>query len=189
MRQNFNCNLSSVSSIFWGRTFGADSVLTSKCFAGFGTDADPQTRYEVYLDNVLLFNSSNQLNSMAVQVRQLQEAIQSSVSDYGISPFVMGRGNNATYTATTLAGPEGSTVDNTMYTSAMLWGLSTKLFASNSTSMDGTPIGVLTINFQGGASVAGQPVEASAASNLWYIYVVYDYIYLVDATGSVSKNQ
>jgi hypothetical protein len=189
VRQNFNVNLSSVSSIFWGRTFGSDSLSTSKCFAGFGTDADPSNRYEVYLDNVLLFNSSNQLNSMAVQVRQLQEAIQSSVSDYGISPFVMGRGNNESYTATTKQSPTTDTIDNTMYTSAMLWGLSTKLFASNSTSMDGTPIGVLTINFQGGLSVTGQAVESNANNNLWYIYVVYDYIYLVDATGSVSKNQ
>ena len=189
VRQNFNVNLSSVSSVFWGRTFGSDSLLTSKCFAGFGTDADPNTRYELYLDNVLLFNSSNQLNSMAVQVRQLQEAISSSVSDYGISPFVMGRGNNASYTLTTLQSPTDTTIDNTMYTSAMLWGLSTKLFASNSTSMDGTPIGVLTINFQGGISATGQGNELAANNNLWYIYVVYDYIYLVDATGSVSKNQ
>jgi hypothetical protein len=50
--------------------------------------------------------------------------------------------------------------------------------------MDGTPIGVLTLNFNSGST----PAEASGA-NLWYIYVVYDYIYLIDATGSVSKNQ
>jgi hypothetical protein len=189
VRQNFNVNLSSVSSIFWGRTFGSDSTVTSKCFAGFGTDSDQQTRYEIYLDNVLLFNSSNQLNSIAVQIRQLQEALASTVSDYTISPFVAARGNNETYTLTTFAGPSNVTADNTLYTSAMLWGLSTKLFASNSTSMDGTPIGVLTINFVGGNSVTGQAVEAGSANNLWYIYVVYDYIYLVDATGSVSKNQ
>jgi hypothetical protein len=189
VRQNFNVNLSSVSSIFWGRTFGSDSTVTSKCFAGFGTDSDQQTRYEIYLDNVLLFNSSNQLNSIAVQIRQLQEALASTVSDYTISPFIAARGNNQTYTLTTFAGPSNVTADNTLYTSAMLWGLSTKLFASNSTSMDGTPIGVLTINFVGGNAVTGQAVEAGSANNLWYIYVVYDYIYLVDATGSVSKNQ
>jgi hypothetical protein len=186
IRQNFNVNLSSVSSIFWGRIYDPDAVSTSKCFAGWGTDSDPNQRYEVYLDNVLLFNSANQLNSMAVQVRQLQEAIASSVTDYTISPFVLGRGNNATYTSNT--NPVTGTLDNSMYTSAMLWGLSTKLFASNSTSMDGTPIGVLTINFQTGPCLAsGSATETSA--NLWYIYVVYDYIYLVDATGSVSKNQ
>jgi hypothetical protein len=186
VRQNFNVNLSSVSSIFWGRVFDVDGLTTSKCFGGFGGDADQQQRYEVYLDNVLLFNSSNQLNCMAVQVRQLQEALQSSVSDYAISPIGMGRGNNASYTTlggALLATPAGTSIDNTMYTSNMLWGLSTKLFSSNSTSMDGTPIGVLTVNFASGSS----PVESSA--NLWYIYVVYDYIYLVDATGSVSKNQ
>jgi hypothetical protein len=187
VRQNFNVNLSSVSSIFWGRLFGVDTQISSKCFAGFGGDSDPMQRYEVYLDNVLLFNSSNQLNSMAVQIRQLQEALQSSVTDYAVSPFTLGRGNDASYVdadGKTRVQPALTTIDNTIYTSNMLWGLSTKLFASNSTSMDGTPLGVLTINFSSGSSPATEP-----NSNLWYIYVVYDYIYLVDATGSVSKNQ
>ena len=186
VRQNFNVNLSSVSSILWGRIFGSDTHLTSKCFGGFGYDCDQNQRYEVYLDNVLLFNSSNQLNSMAVQVRQLQEALQSSITDYQVSPITLGRGNNASYTtdgAAALAIPNSATIDGSMYTSNMLWGLSTKLFASNSTSMDGTPLGVLTINFNSGST----PQEP--ATNLWYIYIVYDYIYLVDATGSVSKNQ
>lgn len=186
VRQNFNVNLSSVSSIFWGRVYEPDATTTSKCFAGWGTDADQQQRYEVYLDNVLLFNSSNQLNAMSVQVRQLQEAIASSVSDYTISPFTLGRGNNSSYGSSNTV-PATGTIDNSMYTSAMLWGLSTKLFASNSTSMDGTPLGVLTINFQTGPAVSGGTNEGSG--NLWYIYIVYDYIYLVDATGSVSKNQ
>ena len=181
VRQNFNVNLSSVSSIFWGRVLVNDAVNTSKCFGGFGIDSDPTQRYEIYLDNVLLFNSANQLNSIAVQVRQLQEALQSSVTDYAIAPFTLGRGNSASYTSNA---PTSATIDNTLYTSNMLWGLSTKLFSSNSTSMDGTPIGVLTLNFNSGTS----PQEVSGA-NLWYIYVVYDYIYLIDATGSVSKNQ
>ena len=181
VRQNFNVNLSSVSSIFWGRVLVNDSMITSKCFGGFGSDADATVRYEVYLDNVLLFNSANQLNSIAVQVRQLQEALQSSVADYSVSPITLGRGNAASYTSNA---PTSATIDNSLFTSNMLWGLSTKLFSSNSTSMDGTPIGVLTVNFNSGSS----PAEASGA-NLWYIYVVYDYIYLVDATGSVSKNQ
>jgi hypothetical protein len=181
VRQNFNVNLSSVSSIFWGRVLVNDSLITSKYFGGFGRDSDKTQRYEVYLDNVLLFNSANQLNSMAVQVRQLQEALQSSVTDYAISPITLGRGNSQSYLSNA---PTSATIDNSMYTSNMLWGLSTKLFSSNSTSMDGTPVGVLTINFNSGTT----PAEAAGA-NLWYIYVVYDYIYLVDATGSVSKNQ
>lgn len=186
VRQNFNVNLSSVSSIFWGRVFAPDTTLTSKYFQGFGKDGDANNRYEIYLDNVLLFNSPNQLNSIAVQVRQLQEALASSVSDYQISPFAIGRGNSASYTSSVPGYATGNTfVDNTFFTSNMLYGLSTKLFASNSTSMDGTPIGVLTLNFQVGAEGGVQ----DGPSNLWYIYVVYDYIYLVDATGSVSKNQ
>jgi hypothetical protein len=189
VRQNFNVNLSSVSSIFWGRVFDPDTTLTSKYFAGFGQDADPNMRYEIYLDNVMLFNSPNQLNSIAVQVRQLQEALASSVSDYQVSPMTLGRGNNKSYTATTLQSPVATTIDNTFYTSNFLWGLSTKLFASNSTSMDGTPIGVLTVNFQSGNASLGAGAAREGTTNLWYIYVVYDYIYLVDATGSVSKNQ
>jgi hypothetical protein len=189
VRQNFNVNLSSVSSIFWGRIFGSDTNTSSKYFAGFGKDADPSMRYEIYLDNVLLFNSPNQLNTIAVQVRQLQEALASSISDYQISPITAGRGNNASYTATTLQAPIATTVDNTFYTSNCLWGLSTKLFASNSTSMDGTPLGVLTVNFTSGNASNGAGAAVEGITNLWYIYVVYDYIYLVDATGSVSKNQ
>lgn len=189
VRQNFNVNLSSVSSIFWGRIFASDANTTSKYFAGFGKDSDPSMRYEIYLDNVLLFNSPNQLNSMAVQVRQLQEALASSISDYQISPITAGRGNNASYTATTGQAPVATTVDNTFYTSNCIWGLSTKLFASNSTSMDGTPLGVLSINFQSGVASNGVGATVEGTTNLWYIYVVYDYIYLVDATGSVSKNQ
>jgi hypothetical protein len=197
VRQNFNVNLSSVASIFWGRVFDPDATTTSKYFQGFGTDADANIRYEVYLDNVLLFNSPNQLNCMAVQVRQLQEALASSVSDYQISPFTAARGNNASYVASTFLAPVNNgpvatrvpTADNTFYTSNMLWGLSTKLFASNSTSMDGTPVGVLTINFATGQGQGTSGASNEGTSNLWYIYVVYDYIYLVDATGSVSKNQ
>lgn len=193
VRQNFNVNLSSVSSIFWGRLFEVDALATSKKFQGFGVDTDQNTRYEVYLDNVLLFNSPNQLNCMAVQARQLMEAIQSTVTDYPAAPYTNGRGNNSTYQAAASGYPiyglpGTSTVDNSMYTSNMLWGLSTKLFASNSTSMDGTPLGVLTINFNIGNSL-GTTGTSEGNSNLWYIYVVYDYIYLVDATGSVSKNQ
>jgi hypothetical protein len=193
VRQNFNVNLSSVSSIFWGRVFEADSTLTSKYFGGYGIDADPNTRFECYLDNVLLFNSPNQLNAMAVQVRQLQEALQSSVTDYAISPITIGRGNNDSYAAFPALvlnqRPDGSTIDGTMYTTNMLYGLSTKLFASNSTSMDGTPIGVLTLNFTIGNALGTTASSSEASTNLWYVYVVYDYIYLVDATGSVSKNQ
>jgi hypothetical protein len=60
-------------------------------------------------------------------------------------------------------------------------GLSTRVFSSNSTSMDGTPVGTVTINFYND--------DGEANTNLWYFYLVYDYIYLVDGSGSVSKVQ
>jgi hypothetical protein len=55
--------------------------------------------------------------------------------------------------------------------------------------MDGTPLGVLTLNFTIGNALGTTASSSEGSTNLWYVYVVYDYIYLVDATGSVSKNQ
>jgi len=187
VRQIFNVNLSSLSAIFWGRVINQDANNTSKCFQGYNADGDPNVRYEVYFDNVLLFNSSEQLNSMAIQVRQLQEALASSVTDYVISPFTTGRGN-ITALGDGDAGGATSSTRNTFFTENFLFGLSTKLFASNSTSMDGTPVGTITVNFST-PNLTSPAALVSQASSIWYMYMVYDYIYLVDATGSVSKNQ
>jgi hypothetical protein len=170
VRQNFNANMSSLAAIFWGRVNGIDSLTTKKWFQGqLGiNDADPQQRYEVYLDNVQLFQSPNQLNMISVVARQLQEALCSSITDHPVSPYVQGGGYSA---------GDGYGI-GTYISQAYLYGLSTKLFASNSTSFDGTQVSTITLNFQ---------TNNDSTNNTWYLYLVYDYIYMVDATGSVSK--
>jgi hypothetical protein len=162
--------MSSLAAIFWGRVNGIDSLTTKKWFQGqLGVpDADPQQRYEVYLDNVQLFQSPNQLNMISVVARQLQEALCSSITDHPVSPYVQGGGSSA---------GDGYGI-GTYVSQAYLYGLSTKLFASNSTSFDGTQVSTITLNFQ---------TNGDSSNNTWYMYLVYDYIYMVDATGSVSK--
>jgi hypothetical protein len=163
-RQMFNANLGSLAGIFWG-IVANEGVQTAKTFQFQGNEFDA-SRYEIYLDNQLLFQSANQLNGPAIIVRQLQEALSSTMGDYCVSPFIIGRGTAATNRGT-------------WYADAALWGLSTKLFASNSVSFDGTPVGTLTANFLINSSV-------SAGTSV-YFYLVYDYIYMVDASGTVSR--
>lgn len=165
VRQMFNVNLTSLSACLWGRVPATDDSTTRKCFQMVGPDGDANIRYEVYFDNQLMFQSPNQYNCIAHNVRQLQEALASTVGDYQVSPWTLGRGNSA-------SGP------NTFYQDAALYGISTKLFASNSCSMDGTAVGTVTINF----------VNSSATTTAqWYFFLVHDYIYLVDMAGVVEK--
>jgi hypothetical protein len=179
VRQTLNVNCQSLSATFWGRVQNNDSINTSKFFvkqAGI-TDSSigtPNIRYEMYYDNQLLFQSANQLNYDTVVMRQLQEALSSSITDHAISPFINGAGTSVAAAANT--DPAGSWANQ-----AYLYGLSNKLFASNSTAMDGTPVGTIQIQFQTPGETTGNVV------GLWYFYMVYDYMYLVDANGSVSK--
>lgn len=166
IRQMFNANLTSLAGIFWGR-IATEAFNTTKCFFGVNNDGDSNVRYEVYLDNVLLYQSTNQLNQQSAQIRQLQEAIQATVSDYVSVPLTVGRGNAT-----------GVSSMGTMYNQNMLFGLSTKLFSSNSVSMDGVPVNTLTLQFQ---------TAGDSGANVWYVYLVYDFIYTVDASGSVQK--
>lgn len=167
VRQMFNANLTSMAAVFWGRSEANDTASGTKCFYGNNVDGDTNVYYQIYLDNVQIYQSANQLNQMSAQIRQLQEAIQASVSDYVSVPITVGRGNGSS-----------ATEMGTLYTQNMLFGLSTKLFSSNSVSMDGVPVNTLTIQFQ---------TSGDSATNVWYIYLVYDFIYTVDASGSVQK--
>lgn len=179
VRQTLNVNCQSLSATFWGRIQNNDALTTSKFFVKQGgiqdsSIATPNIRYEMYYDNQLLFQSANQLNYDTVVLRQLQEALSSSITDHAISPFVNGTGSAA---AAALATDGAGGFANQSY----LYGLSNKLFASNSTAMDGTPVGTIQIQFSTPGETAGGVV------GLWYFYMVYDYMYLVDANGSVSK--
>lgn len=171
VRALFNANLSSLSSLFWGRIIAPDTQSTSKMFQQVTAsvkDGAAGARYEIYLDNALIFQSANQLNMISHQVRQLQEAIASSITGYESYFATCGRGNDETNDIGSLVG------------SNMLWGLSTKLFATNTTSFDGVPVNTLTINFTG---------QESATTNTWYFFLVYDYIYSIDGMGNIAKDQ
>jgi hypothetical protein len=177
VRQMFNANLSSLSSILFGRIINADDWTTTKMFQWVGHDGNNTMRYEIYFDNQLIFQSANQLNDISVVVRQLQEALGSSIVDYNCTNAVSGRGvppiikssTSLNYNANSYCGGHA------------LMGLSTRVFSSSSTSMDGTPVGTITVNFYND--------DGDAATNLWYFYLVYDYIYTVDASGAVEKAQ
>lgn len=173
LRQMFNVNLTSLAACFWGRIADLDTTATAKVFSTVGADANANIRYEIYLDNQLMFQSPNQFNTVAHNVRQLQEALAATVGDYQVSPFAMGRG------APQIGGAGAGSGRGCYTTDAALYGLSTKLFASNSCSLDGTPVGTITVNF----------VNAADTSNdtTWYFFMVHDYLYMVDASGTVAK--
>ena len=180
IRQNLNLNVQSLAATFWGRVEGVDQTFTPKCFVKLLgiTDASPETastRYEVYYDNQLLYNGPNQLNFDAIVLRELQEALTSSISDHPIAPLFSSVGFNdgAITDASTSTKFYGS-----LARQAYLYGLSNKLFASNSTSMDGTPVGTVQIQFT---------TPSDVSTNLFYFYFVYDYMYMIDANGNVSK--
>lgn len=178
-RQMFNANLSSLSCMLFGRMVDSDDWTTPKMFQWVGHDSNTQIRYEVYFDNILMFNSANQLTDISVVVRQLQEALGSSITDYITTPACSGRG-----LPVKVGNPASSNIQinyNTYCGGHALMGLSTRVFSSNSTSMDGTPVGTITINFYNN--------DGETNTNLWYFYLVYDYIYTIDASGSVEKVQ
>jgi len=182
VRQTLNLNCQSLAASFWGRVEGTDRLDTPKFFVkqynidDNSTDT-PSIRYEMYYDNVLLFNSPNQLNLDSVVLRQLQEALCSSISDHPVSPFFPRLGKNIGAYGTLVTDNSTKTY-GTLCSQQWLYGLSNKLFASNSTSMDGTPVGTVQIQFT---------TPGDLATNLYYFYFVYDYMYMVDANGSVSK--
>jgi hypothetical protein len=175
VRQTLNVNCQSLSATFWGRVAGVDSIATPKFFVKQLNETDvsagaPNIRYEIYFDNQLLFQSANQLNYDAIVLRQLQEALSSSITDHAVAPFTNLSGAYTGNTSTDAAG--------TLSSQSYLYGLSNKLFASNSTAMDGTPVGTIQIQFQ---------TPGDNPNGLWYFFMVYDYMYMVDANGSVSK--
>jgi hypothetical protein len=187
VRQTLNLNCQSLAASFWGRVEDNDALNTSKFFVkqldiDDNSGTTPQIRYEMYYDNVLLFNSPNQLNYDAVVLRQLQEALSSSITDHNVSPLFNIQGKNTGSIVVDVVGPP-ATVNNTKRGGSLaaqhwLYGLSNKLFASNSTSMDGTPVGTVQIQFT---------TPSDSSNNLWYFFFVYDYMYMVDANGAVSK--
>jgi hypothetical protein len=182
IRQNLNLNVQSLAASFWGRVEQSDAIWTPKCFVKQlniedSSASTPSIRYEMYYDNQLLYNGPNQLNYDSIVLRELQEALTSSITDHPIAPLFSYIGIN-TGTVTTQA--NSTKFYGALARQAYMYGLSNKLFASNSTSMDGTPVGTVQIQFS-------TPGELNNQGSLWYFYFVYDFMYMIDANGNVSK--
>ncbi len=119
----------------------------------------------------------NQLNYDSIVLRELQEALTSSISDHPVAPLFSYIGINDGAVTTQ---SDSTKFYGSLARQAYLYGLSNKLFASNSTSMDGTPVGTVQIQFS-------TPGEVNNIGSLWYFYFVYDFMYMIDANGNVSK--
>lgn len=181
IRQNLNLNVQSLAASFWGRVENTDAIWTPKCFVKQlniedSSASTPQIRYEMYFDNQLLYNGPNQLNYDSIVLRELQEALTSSITDHPVAPLFSYIGIN---TGTVSSSLISTKFYGSLARQGYLYGLSNKLFASNSTSMDGTPVGTVQIQFSTG--------EAAGTGSLWYFYFVYDFMYMIDANGNVSK--
>jgi len=182
IRQNLNLNVQSLAATFWGRVERTDAIFTPKCFVKQlniedSSASTPSIRYEMYYDNQLLYNGPNQLNYDSIVLRELQEALTSSISDHPVAPLFSYIGINDGAVTTQ---SDSTKFYGSLARQAYLYGLSNKLFASNSTSMDGTPVGTVQIQFT-------TPGEVNNIGSLWYFYFVYDFMYMIDANGNVSK--
>ena len=168
IRQQVSLNMSSLDAVLWGYVKDPDAQNTSKFFISPSTtysDWNNTTRFEVYLDNALVYNSPNQLNLPAIQVRELQKALSSSVIGDHSSPIINMIGGNNTAAGRYLS--QGN-----------LKGINTKNFISDDVSMAGTKVSQAQIQFTDAGTASG---------DTYYIYFLHSYIMLIDASMSVSK--
>jgi hypothetical protein len=168
IRQQVSLNMSSLDAVLWGYVKGADVQNSSKFFISPSTtynDWSNTTRFEVYLDNALVFNSSIQLSFPSIQVRELQKALSSSVIGDHSSPIINGLGGDNTSPGRYLS--QGN-----------LKGINTKNFISDDVSMAGTKVSQAQIQF----------TDTNTSSlDTYYVYFLHSYIMLIDASMSVSK--
>lgn len=177
--QVMNANLTSLSALFWGIIQSNDTYTSPKVFQDKTADGDTNTYYEVLFDNVALYQSVNRLNIITARIRQLQEALGSTVSDVPVAPHTIGRGDAAGTGIQVAVNPAPTVTSYGHYADQnALFGLSTKLFASNSVSMDGMPVDTLTFNFR---------ISTVGSGALIYAFLVYDYVYTVNALGAINK--
>jgi hypothetical protein len=167
VRQNIALNMSSLDAVVWGYVKAADRQDRSKFFISPSTtfsDWTNTTRFEIYLDNQLVYNSPNQLNYPSIQVRELQKALSASVIGDHSNPICSMIGANNT--------------DAGRYLTSNLKGINTKLFVSDDVSMGGSKVQVAQIQF----TDAG-----TDSADAYYLYFLHSYIMLIDAAMSVSK--
>jgi hypothetical protein len=164
--------MQSLNSVIWGTVRGADAIGTSKyfvCSSGATETLDVQgTRREVFLDNISIYNSSNQLNIDSVNYRLLQEALCGSVTDKSVSPFIQGQGvvNDA------------QTFNGSYRNQAYALALPTRNWISDDVSFGGVPVSQLTVSFLD---------PRCAPSDTYYFYLVHSYLMVIDGNMQVSK--
>lgn len=172
LRQMFSLNMQSLNSVIWGTVRGADAIGTSKyfvCSSGATEALDVAgVRREVFLDNISIYNSSNQLNIDAVNYRLLQEALCGSITDKAVSPFIQGQGvvNDA------------QTFNGSYRNQAYALALPTRNWISDDVSFGGVPVSQLTVSFQD---------PRCATSDTYYFYLVHSYLMVIDGNMQVSK--
>jgi hypothetical protein len=167
IRQQFNLSLSSLNAIVWGETTEQDAVTSSKYFKAVNSIAnDVNIRREWYLDNTLLFNSPNQLNSDSLVYRELQKALGSTVADHRTSPITQSVG---------LFNTGNGSYRNQNY----LLGLSCKKFIDEGTIFNGSRVNQVTMAITNSAD--------TSSDNQYQVFFLHSYIMLIDAMGNVSK--
>jgi hypothetical protein len=168
IQQLFSLNLSSLDAILWGTQIGVDSLIDPKWFQSTSAEKNnPAVRYEVYVDGELLFNSARQLCDPEVAYRELKRALAGSVSPVDNTPIVqqIGRTSAGAY--------NGSYVNQ-----AFLRGLSTRRWIDEGTSMNGSKVNNVRIQFSNSQLTSNDTLQ---------LFFVHSYVMLLDGQGGVSK--
>ncbi len=168
IQQLFSLNLSSLDAILWGTQIGADTLILPKWFQSTSLEKNnPAVRYEVYVDGELLFNSARQLCDPEVAYRELKRALAGSVSPVDNTPIVqqIGRTSAGAY--------NGSYVNQ-----AFLRGLSTRRWIDEGTSMNGSKVNNVRIQFSNSQLTSNDTLQ---------LFFVHSYVMLLDGQGGVSK--
>lgn len=178
LRQMFSVNMTSLNAVLWGVVKNTDTVNTSKWFESPATGPSSEandyanTRREVFLDNVSVYNSSNQLNLDAINYRLVQEALCGSITDKAVSPFIQGQGVVG-------ANPAATVQWNGSYRNqAYLQAIPCQNFVSDDVSMRGQSVGQVSVSFQ---------CPYVSTSDTYYFYFLHSYLATIDGTMSVQK--
>jgi hypothetical protein len=168
IQQLFSLNLSSLDAILWGAVSAADTTATPKWFQATANEKNnPAVRYEVYVDGDLLYSSARQLCDPEVAFRELKRALSGSISPVDNTPIVQGIGVTA-----------GGTFNGSYANQAYLRALSTRKWIDDGTSMNGSKVNTVRIQFQNNDYDSNTYIQ---------LFFVYSYVMLLDGTGSVSK--
>jgi hypothetical protein len=172
LRQMFSLNMQSLNSVLYGTVRGTDAIGTSKFFVASSGSSEALdisgVRKEIFLDNISIYNSSNQLNIDAVNYRLLQEALCGSVTDKAVTPFIQGQG----------VVNDTQTFNGSYRNQAYLAGIPTRNWVSDDVSFGGVPVSQLSVSFLD---------PRCAVSDTYYFYLMHSYLMVIDGNMTVSK--